>query len=191
MDHMKMDLPELKIIRSRRRTLGLQVTGDGVVVRAPFFTSEAAIRRFVSGHLDWIEKQEKRLAQVRRETEEAVPLTEAELAKLKKEARTDLSARAMHYAGLMGVTYGRISIRAMRSRWGSCSREGNLSFNCLLMLAPPEVRDATVVHELCHRRHMDHSPAFWKEVGRWYPDHKECSRWLKAHGPALIAKLPR
>ena len=185
-----MNLPDYKVIRSNRRTLGLQVTADGVVVRAPYWTGAPAIRRFVGAHLEWIEKQQKRLEKITREIAENPPLTEKELRALKKEARADLSARAAHYASLMGVSYGRISIRAMRSRWGSCSREGNISFNCLLMLAPPEVRDATVVHELCHRRHMDHSQAFWREVARWCPDHKDSSRWLKAHGPALISRLP-
>ena len=82
------------------------------------------------------------------------------------------------------------SIRTMRSRWGSCSREGNISLNCLLMLAPPEVRDATVVHELCHRRHMDHSRAFYQEVEHYCPGYRKTSRWLKEHGPALISRLP-
>lgn len=180
-----------KIIRSRRRTLGLQVTKDGVVVRAPLFTSEAAIRRFVTEHLDWIERQKKRMEKLRKETEGIAPLTPEELKALKKDARADLTARAERFAPLIGVTFGRISIRAMKSRWGSCSREGNLSFNCLLMLAPEEVRDATVVHELCHRRHMDHSPAFWREVLRYDPDNQKARRWLREHGSALTARLPK
>lgn len=187
---MKINLPDYKVIRSRRRTLGLQVTEEGVVVRAPFFSSEAAIRRFVGDHLEWIERQKKRVERISREASEVLPLTEAELRALKKEARADLTSRVRHYASLMGVSYARISIRAMRSRWGSCSREGNLSFNCLLMLAPPEVRDATVVHELSHRRHMNHSQAFYQEVLRYCPDYKKTSRWLKEHGAALIRRLP-
>ena len=183
-------LPPYKIIRSGRRTLGLQVTKDGVVVRAPYFTSEAAIRRFVSEHLDWIARQERRWERVQQENAGLSPFTEEELRALKKEARADLSARAHTFAALMGVSYGRITIRAMKSRWGSCSREGNLSFNCLLMLAPPEVRNATVIHELCHRRHMDHSPAFWREVEKYDPDYEKARRWLREHGSALTARLP-
>ena len=188
---MKMPLPDYKVIRSRRRTLGLQVTSDGVVVRAPFFISEAAIRRFVLEHLPWIEKQQMRMAKLRKETEGIAPLTPEELNALKKAALKDLTARAERFAPLIGVTYGRISIRAMKSRWGSCSREGNLSFNCLLMLAPEEVRDATVVHELCHRIHMDHSPAFWREVLRYDPDNQKARRWLREHGSALTARLSK
>ena len=187
---MNKSLPPYKIIRSKRRTLGLQVTREGVVVRAPYFVTEGAIRRFVSSHLKWIEKQMSRQEALRTRTAEVPRLTEAELRALKEDARADLSARVRHYASLMGVSYGRITIRAQRSRWGSCSREGNLSFNCLLMLAPESSRDSTVVHELCHRRHMDHSAAFYKEVYRYCPDYDRSSAWLKTHGPELIARLP-
>ena len=187
---MDKSLPEYKIIRSGRRTLGLQVTKDGVVVRAPYLTSERTIRRFVTEHLLWIEKQMKRQEALKARTEDIPRLTEKELRTLKENARADLSARVRHYASLMGVSYGRITIRAQKSRWGSCSREGNLSFNCLLMLAPEASRDSTVVHELCHRRHMDHSAAFYKEVYRYCPDYDRSSAWLRAHGPELIARLP-
>ena len=187
---MDKSLPEYKIIRSGRRTLGLQVTKDGVVVRAPYLTSERTIRRFVTEHLLWIEKQMKRQEALKARTENIPRLTEKELRTLKENARADLSARVRHYASLMGVSYGRITIRAQKSRWGSCSREGNLSFNCLLMLAPEASRDSTVVHELCHRRHMDHSAAFYKEIYRYCPDYDRSSAWLRAHGPELIARLP-
>ena len=89
----------------------------------------------------------------------------------------------------MGVTYGRITIRNQVSRWGSCSSVGNLNFNCLLMLAPPEVRDYVVVHELCHRKEMNHSPAFWAEVEKMIPDYKAHKKWLKDNGTALISRL--
>ena len=70
----------------------------------------------------------------------------------------------------MGVDFAGITIRAQRTRWGSCSR-GSLSFNCLLMLAPPEVREYVAVHELCHRKQMNHSAAFWREVASCLPDY--------------------
>ena len=76
------------------------------------------------------------------------------------------------------MTYGRITIRAQRSRWGSCSSKGNLNFNCLLMLTPSEIRDYVVVHELCHRIELNHSAYFWAEVARILPDYKECRKWL-------------
>ena len=72
---------------------------------------------------------------------------------------------------------------------GSCSGAGNLNFNCLLMLAPPEVRDYGVVHELCHRKEMNHSARFWKEVENILPDYRQRRAWLKENGGRLIARM--
>ena len=90
----------------------------------------------------------------------------------------------------MDVTFGRITIRSQHSRWGSCSASGNLNFNCLLMLAPEAVRDYVIVHELCHRKVMNHSPGFWKEVGAVLPSFQTHRRWLKENGASLLARLP-
>ena len=81
----------------------------------------------------------------------------------------------------MGVTYGRISIRAAKTRWGSCSGEGNLNFHWKLILMPLEILDYVVVHELAHRKQMNHSPLFWAEVEKVLPDYKA----------ALFLLLPR
>jgi predicted metal-dependent hydrolase len=94
------------------------------------------------------------------------------------------------YAPRIGVTYGGITIRNQRTRWGSCSGKGNLNFNCMLMLAPPRVIEYVIVHELCHRKHMDHSPAFWALVERHLPDWQERRGWLKQNGSALLAQMP-
>ena len=90
----------------------------------------------------------------------------------------------------VGVTYGRITIRNQRTRWGSCSAKGNLNFNCLLMKAPPEVLDYVVVHELCHRLEMNHSPRFWAQVERVLPDYKVSRKWLREHGNELMDLNP-
>ena len=89
----------------------------------------------------------------------------------------------------MGVDYGQITIRSQKTRWGSCSSKGNLNFNCLLLLAPPEVLDYVVVHELCHRKEMNHSPRFWAEVARVMPDYKVRRKWLKDNGNGLMQLL--
>ena len=116
-------------------------------------------------------------------------LSRDEINELADMAMTVIPERVRYYAPLIGVTYGRITIRNQRSRWGSCSSKGNLNFNCLLMLAPPEVLDAVIVHELCHRKHMDHSDAFYAEVQRVMPSYKKWDTWLRIHGPALMRRM--
>jgi predicted metal-dependent hydrolase len=116
-------------------------------------------------------------------------LTPDEIQALANRALEVIPQRVAHYAPLIGVTYGRITIRNQRSKWGSCSSKGNLNFNCLLMLCPPEVRDYIVVHELCHRKQMNHSPAFWAEVARVLPEYKSREAWLKANGPSILRRM--
>ena len=107
-----------------------------------------------------------------------------------KQAAATLPERVRFFAQQMGLSYGRITIRSQRTRWGSCSAKGNLNFNCLLMLMPQEVRDYVVLHELCHRKEMNHSTAFWAEVEAVCPDYRVHRKWLKDNGVSLIARLP-
>ena len=116
-------------------------------------------------------------------------LTDAEINELKKEAESVIPRRVEYFAGVVGVEYGRITIRCQKTRWGSCSSKGNLNFNCLLMLAPHEVLDSVVVHELCHLKVMNHSQAFYDEVLRAYPNYREDHQWLKDHGGQLMARV--
>lgn len=116
-------------------------------------------------------------------------LTQQELDALKREAKLLIPERVRYYAAKLGITYGRVAIRAQRSRWGSCSSKGNLNFNCLLMLCPSEVLDYVVIHELCHRKEMNHSPRFWAEVERLDPDYQAHRNWLKTEGAKLISRM--
>lgn len=181
-----MPLP-YRLVRSSRKTVSLEVKPDGsILVRAPRRLSERAIREFVISKEPWLREKLRKI-----ESRPVLPpLTEAELHALKQQAQADLTARVRHFAPLAGVTYGRITVRAQRSRWGSCSQAGNLNFNCLLMLAPPEIRDYIVIHELCHRKHMNHAPAFWAAVEALCPDYRQRRAWLKDNGGGLIARLP-
>ena len=180
-----------ELIRSRRRTLSVQVRRDGsVLVRAPMRTPQREIRRFLEKHADWIEKQQLRLRQQAEEAAKIPPLSEDELKELTRLARKDLTARCEAYAAQMGVSYGRIAIRHQKSKWGSCSSKGNLNFNCLLMLTPEDVRDYVVVHELCHLRHMNHSAEFWAEAEKYMPDYRDARKWLKQNGAAVMNRSP-
>lgn len=180
--------PKIDLIRSRRRTLCLEIKSDGrLLVRAPYLLSEREIQIFVLSKSAWIEKQLGLLEQ--RRAAQGEKLSEAEIRRLKEQARRVLPERTAYYAKLMNVSYGRVTIRCQKTRWGSCSRKGNLSFHCLLMLAPPEVADYVVVHELCHRKEMNHSARFWAEVEKVLPDYRVRKHWLKESGEALIWKV--
>ena len=124
-----------------------------------------------------------------KEKEDIRKLTHDELLELANRALEVIPQRVAHYAPLVGVDYGRITIRNQRTRWGSCSAQGNLNFNCLLMLAPPEVLDSVVVHELCHRKEPNHSQRFYAEVLRVFPDYRTHNKWLKENGHRLLAML--
>ena len=170
------------VIRSARKTLAIQIQPDGsIIVRAPLRMPAKDIHAFVAEKASWIEKHLPKT--------EITPLTETELRGLAEAARTDIPPRVQHFAALMGVRCGRITIRAQKTRWGSCSAKGNLNFNCLLMLCPEEVRDYVVVHELCHLRELNHSPRFWALVESILPDYRTHRKWLKKHGNELIGRL--
>ena len=179
-----------EIIRSSRKTLLLQVRKDGsIVVRAPRRTTKAWIRRFVDSNHDWVDRRRAQLSETQRQADAAGLLSQEELRQLAEQAKRIIPQRVAYYAPLVGVTYGRITIRHQKTRWGSCSAKGNLNFNCLLMLTPPEVLDSVVVHELCHRKEMNHSRRFYDEVLRVFPQYHQCDRWLKKNGPTLLRRM--
>ena len=180
----------VQIVRSRRKTVGIQIlSSTQVLVRAPLHLPAADVRRIVDEKRDWIEKH---LAQVSSRDEAArqqPPLTMDEIRALANQALAFFPPRVAELARLVGVRVGLITIRNQKTRWGSCSAEGNLNFNCLLMLCPADVRDYVIVHELCHRKEMNHSPRFWAEVEKVLPGYKESRAWLKANGPVLLSRM--
>ena len=182
---------DIKIVRSARRTVALEIRPDGeILVRSPQRMTVREITAFVTSRRDWLETHVKRVAARQAKTEHVPKLTKEELQHLADEAVRLIPERVAYYAPLVGVTYGRITIRNQRTRWGSCSAKGNLNFNCLLMCMPLPVIDSVVVHELCHRLEMNHSPRFYREVYRVYPEYDRWHRWLKEHGPAIMARMP-
>ncbi len=174
---------------SDRKSIGLTVKDGQLIVRAPRRAKQADIERVIRSHTDWIEKAMAKQAAIKEADKDIPKLTEAELRVLADKALKVIPERVRYYAPLVGVTYGRITIRNQKTKWGSCSGKKNLNFNCLLMLAPPEVLDSVVVHELCHLKHMDHSPAFYAEVRRVMPDYDQRHAWLKEHGHTLLKRM--
>ena len=183
---------DIELLRSRRRSIGLEVRPDGsVILRVPNRLSKRDALAFLQTKEAWLRKCLDQVEERESFAEAAglEPLTEDELSALTKAARAYFTEKCAWLAPVVGVDYGRISIRHQKTRWGSCSTKGNLNFNCLLMLAPEDVRDYVVVHELCHRKEMNHSSAFWAEVARVVPDYREKERWLKENGPLLQRRL--
>lgn len=188
LDGKAMGTNTIEIVRSNRRTIAVEIKDDlRVVVRAPLEMRDSDIQKFVIAKSKWIKKQLE-IVQIRNKRAEP-PLSAMEIGTLVEAAKTDLPIRVMNYAEKVGVTVGRITIRTQKTRWGSCSSKGNLNFNCLLMLCPEEVRNYVVVHELCHRKELNHSAAFWAQVARVMPDYQVWHKWLKVNGTQIIRRV--
>ncbi len=187
------DIFPYELIRSSRKTLSLQIREDGtLVVRAPRRLSKADIQQFIQEKRTWIlENQEKartRHQQILAQQEHQPQWSAADYEKAYRLALQVFQQKTALYANIMQVTYGRITVRDQKTRWGSCSAKGNLNFNWRLVLAPEAVLDYVVIHELAHRREMNHSPRFWELVETVMPDYKIHRRWRKENGPGLMSR---
>lgn len=183
---------EVTVIRSDRRTVSIRVNSDlSVTVRAPRWLSKKEIDRILIEKEGWINRHIEQTRQLNEKDAESGirKLSDEDIRRLRELAYPVISERVRHFSEIIGVDYGSITIRNQKTRWGSCSSNGNLSFNCLLMLAPPDVLDYVVVHELCHRKEMNHSKRFWDEVEKVLPDYRKQRRWLKEEGIILIREL--
>jgi predicted metal-dependent hydrolase len=150
----------------------------------PLRTSERAIRALLERHEGWLSRQLSRTPEPRLDLER---ITEAEG---RRRARAAVTRIAEAEAPRLGVCFARIAIRDQRTRWGSCSSRGTLSFNWRLVLAPHDVLDYVVAHELCHLREPNHSARFWRLLENTRPGHREQRRWLAEHGWELQAYTP-
>lgn len=186
--HGYLSDPATRLIRARRKTLSIRITQEGnLEIRAPLGMPKGEIEAFLKEKAQWIETHRAKVLAEYAQGQEA-PLGEEEILTLAEQMRQGLPEKLNRHAASMGVTFGRVTIRCQQTRWGSCSSRGNLNFNCLLMLAPEEVLDYVVVHELAHRKQMNHSALFWQEVERECPDYKKSLRWLKDRGGALLSR---
>lgn len=180
----------IEVFRSMRKTLEVEVSSDGrIIVRAPARLTEAEIEDFILSKADRLEKYLRESAKRRKELSSLKPFTAEEINKMADRALKIIPERVRYYAPLIGVTYGKITIRNQKTRWGSCSAKGNLSFNCLLTAMPPEVLDSVVVHELCHLKQMNHSKDFYSEVYRVFPAYDRWTKWLKENGRDYIIRM--
>ncbi|MBE6583694.1 MAG: M48 family metallopeptidase [Ruminococcaceae bacterium] len=179
------------IVRSSRKTCAIKVKPNGeVVIYAPYRMPLELIDKFVLEKSEWISKTRQSVLCAAEERQNIKKLSVDEIQYLIDDAKRIIPLRVEHFAKEMGVRYNRVTIKSQHTRWGSCSNKSNLNFNCLLLLAPENVLDYVVVHELCHLKEMNHSKSFWNEVERVLPDYKMSYDWLKKHGGELMAQLP-
>lgn len=168
---------DYNVIYSERRTISLSFEKDGtLLVRAPKGTKKKRIEEIIKAHEAWIEKHRSRVIQ---KAEADANLTEEKVKELKKAAKDRLIPLTIYYARILGVSYGRITITSAKTRFGSCSSQGNISYSYRLMRFPPAAQEYVVVHELCHRVHMNHSTSFYKLVESVLPDYKRRKALLK------------
>lgn len=166
--------------RSKRKTLSIQVTRQmQLQIKSPLQTSEKEIFRFLQQKRFWIYKQAKREQENQKNR---VARSEEEIEKLRELARRILTDKSYEYAQVLGVSFQKIRIANQRTRWGSCSSKGTISYNWKLVLMPEEIMDYVVVHELCHLKEMNHSVHFWNLVASVLPDYTVRRAWLKQHG---------
>ncbi|MBP3401596.1 MAG: M48 family metallopeptidase [Clostridia bacterium] len=161
---------------SARRTIALSIKDGGLLVKAPFGTTREKIESVILSHRSWVEKH------LRAEAERNArigTLTDERIKELKKLAKKIIPSKVEYYSRIMGLKYGRITITSAKTRFGSCSSKGNLSFSYRLMLYPEAAIDYVVVHELAHLIEMNHSARFYRIVAAVMPDYKERQKMLK------------
>lgn len=175
-----------------RHSMSIHIDSEKrIIVKVPLGTPTSVAEEFMQEKKQWILRQLQKVEQQNILADQMGTISDQELKEIKKKARILIPQRVEYYAKRSGITYNRIFIRLQKSRWGSCSAEGNLNFNCLLVLMPLEILDSVVVHELCHRRHMDHSREFYNDVCTIFPDYKKCDKWLKQNGGAFFKRLEK
>ena len=159
--------------------------GEPPRLTVPVGTSRADVERLLAEKTRWIAEQQSRQVSRLGLEQRAISESEARIG-----ARETVCCLVEEQAEKIGVTYARIRIGGQRTLWGSCSSRGTLSFNWRLVLAPFEVLDYVVVHELCHLRVPNHSRRFWALVERHRPRWREQRDWLRTYGPELLAFTP-
>lgn len=165
--------------RARKMRLAVYPNGS-VTLTIPFHLKESIAERFVRDKAEWL--FEKLASCKQSEGNPAPRLSAADYHKHKDAARTLALARAKHFSAFYNLPFSKISIRNQKTRWGSCSKKGNLSFNYKILFLPAEARDYVIVHEICHLQEFNHSKQFWALVAKAVPDYAAIRRDLRKKG---------
>jgi len=164
---------KIKIIKTHRKTLALQVKNGEVIVRAPFFTFDRTIKKFIKKHESWIAKKLEK-------SKKNKSLSSEEIYNLKLKAYNYIPIRVKKLASKYNFKFNKIRITSAKTRWWSCSYKKNLNFSYRLMKLPPDIIDYIIIHELAHLKHMNHSKKFWNCVESMMDNYKEKEKFLKS-----------
>lgn len=157
--------------RVRKLRLAIYATGECVITK-PKYVTEGMVKVFIQKHLSWIAKK---LEQIKLRPQ----LTYGDYQDYKAQAYNLAMARLNHFNAVYNFNVGKVSVRNQKTRWGSCSKKGNLNFNYKIALIAPELVDYVIVHELCHLQEFNHGKKFWELVAKTIPDWRERRKELK------------
>lgn len=176
-----------EIIKSNRKSVSFSFTREAtLLIKAPLFMSDRQIMALLQDRQPWVLENYRKYCAIAEQNSHYSDTQKHFLEKKYRQiAKRYIPERVAYFQQFTGGTYNTIAIREQKTRWGSCSSNGTLSFHWRLMMAPPHVLDYVVVHELCHLTHMNHSKAFWELVEKVMPDYKLYRNWLKEHGEEL------
>ena len=178
---LQADTDRIVFVRHRwARRYILRVLGDGTLrVTVPPRGSKREAQAFVERSAPWIDEQ-------RQKTAVRSPAPHRDESELRRRAATELPPALLALASVHDIAVSRVSIRNQRSRWGACSSRGSITLNWRLILVPEFVRDYVMIHELMHRREMNHSRRFWRHVASACPRMAEARRWLRTEGQRIL-----
>lgn len=181
MNEVKID----RIVRSRRRTISLIISPDATLtVRAPLMTTLEYIKKLVFKKRSWINKKQMQILKNGGPLK-TEPIPKEVIERHKKQALQTISARADFFSRVTGWKFKSIKVTKAESRWGSCGPNGSINFSWKLIMAPLNIIDYVVVHELAHITERNHSARFWDKVSAALPDYKERRKWLRENGAKL------
>ena len=170
---------DFEIIRTDRKTVAISIKNGRVILRAPKRLKDKDAEQIIKEHEKWINEK---LFEYQKKEAKKLELIEAQISVLKRDAREYFAAKTEYFSKIMNLKYSRITITSARTRFGSCSSRGNISFSYMLMLYPETAREYVIVHELAHLLEMNHSKRFYAIVEQYMPDYKERRKQLKNGG---------
>ncbi len=189
MNDTKNENIKLLIVKQHRKSISIKIRNSSLIeVHAPFGIEDKDIDAFVEKHGDWINAKLAEMKEAESALNSIDVASKAEFDEKIELAKKIIPEKCAYYADMIGVDYGRITLKAQKTLFGSCSAAGNLNFNIALMFAPEKVLDYVIIHELCHLKEMNHSMDFWHEVEKVMKDYKVERQWLNDNGAMIMRK---